>query len=96
MKNKDRIGQIAIHPGNENAKPAAVHVLGKNGFNMLALQELNSGSLLMADPEKNTLMDYDFEEYEIMRAKWSIDHHERSKQRWIKELEELVNSKTTL
>jgi len=50
----------------------------------------------MADPEKNTLMDYDFDEYEIMRAKWFIVHHERSKQRWIKELEELVNSKTTL
>lgn len=94
MKNKDRIGQIAIHPGNENAKPCVVHVLGKNGFDMIALQELNSGKLSMASPDKETLMDYDFEEYEILRAEWYIENHEQSKQRWIKTRAKLVRRKT--
>jgi len=92
MKNKDRIGQIAMHPGNENACPVVVYVLGLNGLGMLALQELNSGTLSMASPERDTLLDFNFNEYEILRASWYVDHHEQSKQRWAKSRDRLIKS----
>ena len=89
MKNKDRIGQIALHQGDENLEPCIVYVLGKNGFDMLALQKINTGTLTMVSPDKDSLIDFDFEKYELLRAEWFIKHHEKAMQRWIKTREKI-------
>lgn len=94
MQNKDRIGQIAVDPGNECFEPCVVHVLGVNGMGSLSIQIINTDTLTTIAPDESTLLDYDFKKYEILRAEWNIERSEKRKQGWIKILHKLINPKS--
>lgn len=93
MSNKDRQGQIAIFPGRELREPCAVLVGGINGFGMNCLYKINSSELLIADPDNNDLLDFDYEKLELMRAEWQVISAKRNLSRLESELSELKKVK---
>ncbi|HEI8439819.1 TPA: hypothetical protein SLF30_000479 [Acinetobacter baumannii] len=76
--NRKYIGQVCIRKGNENQEPAAVFVSGINSFQMLICRVINSGSLVMSEPdEEGELIDFDYKTLEVMRAEWFVENAER-------------------
>lgn len=76
--NKNYIGKICIRKGTKFQEPAAVYVSGINGFDMLICRVINTGSMVMSEPdEEGELIDFDYKTLEVMRAEWFVENAER-------------------
>lgn len=70
--NENKIGKIVIRPGNENQEPRVVYVGGVNSFGVLVCKVLNTGDILFSDPEKDSLLDFDMDTFELLKKEWKI------------------------
>lgn len=79
--NKNYIGKICIRKGTKFQEPAAVYVSGINSFDMLICRVINTGSMVMTEPEgESDLIDFDFKTLELLRAEWDVETAKRSVQ----------------
>lgn len=79
--NKNYIGKICIRKGTKFQEPAAVYVSGINSFDMLICRVINTGSMVMTEPEdEGDLIDFDFKTLELLRAEWDVETAKRSVQ----------------
>lgn len=79
--NKDYIGKICIRKGNKFQEPSACFITGVNGFGMLVCRVINTGSMVMTEPDDaEDLIDFDFKKLELMRAEWAVESAKRSVQ----------------
>jgi len=77
--NRNYIGKICIRKGNKFQEPSAVFVSGINGLGMLICRVINTGSMVMSEPdEEGELLDFDFKKLELMRAEWDVEISKRS------------------
>lgn len=79
--NKNYIGRICIRRGNKFQEPSACFITGINSFGMLVCRIINTGSLVMTEPEdEGDLIDFDFKKLELMRAEWAVESAKNSVQ----------------
>lgn len=73
--NRNYIGKVCIRKGNEFQEPSAVFVTGINSFGMLICRVLNTGSMVMSEPDtEGELLDFDFKKLELIRAEWAREN----------------------
>lgn len=89
MENSERIGQIAMTSGSDYGEPCAVFVRGINQIGLLTMNKLNTGILCFAKPDDTDLLDFNYKTLEKLRAQWFIDEADRTKKRWIDNLNEI-------
>ncbi|WP_202740005.1 hypothetical protein [Acinetobacter sp. 'aerobic (ED)'] len=78
---KNYIGKICIRRGNKFQEPSACFITGINGFGMLVCRVINTGSLVMTEPdEEGELIDFDFKKLELLRAEWAVENAKKSVQ----------------
>lgn len=92
--NKNYIGKICIRKGTKFQEPAAVYVSGINGFDMLICRVINTGSMVMSEPEEEgDLIDFDFKTLELLRAEWDVEIAKRSVQLSEERYQELLEKR---
>jgi hypothetical protein len=88
--NRNRKNTLAMFVGSENQEPCVVYVRGTNKMGWLVLEKVNKSESFFDDAELDTLLDFDFKQFEILKAKWNVESAKRSVVRREEQLKELL------